>query len=209
VAALTGLLARLTYVELAQVRPAVWREGLRGLGRLTVQLVVTQGLVLGALAGLFVLLRRLPPWLVFEASGPLGATAEEGAGQTVMVLGLLIEAALWPLGVLVLLLGPVLVVEQCGMVRAVRQWAGLVRRYFGHVLLCEALALMIGALLTAPFALPLLILLLRDPGPRFQEATAVVRDVVAGLTLAPFLAYLVVANVFVYLHLRYEGGARR
>src|SRR5205807_157003 len=60
VATLTGLLARLTYVELAQMRPARWRDARRGLVRLTVRVAVAQGAVLAALVGLVVLLRWLP-----------------------------------------------------------------------------------------------------------------------------------------------------
>jgi hypothetical protein len=209
VAWLTGLLARLTYVELAQMRPARWREGLRGLRRLTVQLALTQGLVLAALAGLFVLLRKLPSWLVFAGDGSRWAATQEALVQTVVVAGMLIEAVLWPFGALVLLLGPVFVVEQCGAVRALRQWLALLRRDLGRVLLCTGMALAIGALATAPLALPLLTLLLRRPGSRFEEVADAACAVVAGLTLAPLLAYLIVANVFIYLHLRYEPGARR
>jgi hypothetical protein len=200
VAATTGLLTRLTYVELARLRPARWREGLTGLDFLTARLAVTQGLVAGGTLGLIALLRWLPTWLL---AGEPGAAREAWAGAAVVV-GLVLEVCLWPVCAFVLLLGPILVVEGSSVVGALRQWARLVRQHPGRVLLYEALAMGQGLIATLPFAFPLLALYGLPLDERLLGVAVFTRHVLTGLALAPLLAYLVVANVFIYLNVRYS-----
>src|SRR5262249_21611235 len=152
VAATTGLLTRLTYVELARLRPARWGEGLSGLDFLTARLAVTQGLVAGGTLGLIALLRWLPAWLLAGHPGP----ARETWAAVATVVGLVLEVCLWPVCVFVLLLGPILVVEGASVIGALRQWARLVRQHPTRVLLYEALAMGQGLIATLPFAFPLL-----------------------------------------------------
>ncbi len=208
-AALSTLLSRFTYVELSQMRPARWGEGLQSLRAFTARLAVAQGGAGALLAAFILVLRELPVWLRFGAEEQPWATLEQVLGHAAVVLGMGLELVLWPLAALLFLLAPIVVVERCGVGSALRQWLALARRDFWKLLFCEALALSIGALVTLPFALPLFVLHLREPEARYAETARVVRDVVAGLTLTPVLAYLVVANVFVYLHLRYELAGRR
>jgi hypothetical protein len=47
------------------------------------------------------------------------------------------------------------------------------------------------------------------PGGDWEEVMLVTSNVLYGLALTPLVAYLVVANVFLYLHLRYEPKPRR
>jgi hypothetical protein len=208
VALVGGLLARLTYFELANLRPARWRDGLRGLPGLAVRLAVVQGGALVILVGLIVLLRRLPSWLPEGGDGSPWDAIEPAAVQALFGISLILEAALWPLCALVLPLGPLLAVERCGALTALREWLALVRRHFARLLLCEGLALGIGLVVSVPFCLPVLVLFTRQPEPHLAETATVARDVLSGLALTPLLAYLIVANVFIYLALRYEWGGR-
>jgi hypothetical protein len=200
VAATTGLLTRLTYVELSRLRPARWREGLAGLDFLTARLGVTQGLVVGGTLGLIALLRWLPTWLLAGGASP----AREVWAAVAVVVGLVLEVCLWPVCVFVLLLGPVLVVEGASVVGALRQWARLVRQHPGRVLLYEALAMGQGLIATLPFAFPLLALYGLPLDERLLGPALFTRHVLTGCALAPLLAYLIVANVFIYLNLRYS-----
>jgi hypothetical protein len=203
VAATTGLLTRLTYVELARLRPARWREGLTGLDFLTVRLAVTQGLVVGGTLGLIALLRWLPGWLL-GAGGPETAAVRETWAAVAVAWGLVLEVGLWPVCVFVLLLGPILVVEGSSVLGALRQWARLVRQRAGRVLLYEALAMGQGLIATLPFAFPLLALYGLPLDERLLGVADFTRHVLTGCALAPLLAYLIVANVFIYLNLRYS-----
>jgi hypothetical protein len=55
-------------------------------------------------------------------------------------------------------------------------------------------------------ALPWLALVSYQPQPELQPAVRFTRWVLAGLALSPLLAYLMVANVFIYINLRYESA---
>ncbi len=199
-AATTGLLTRLTYVELARLRPARWRESLAGLDFLTARLAVTQGLVAGGTLGLIALLRWLPTWLLADNPDP----AREAWAGVATVVGLVLEVCLWPVCVFVLLLGPILVVEGNSVVGALRQWARLVRQHPGRVMLYEALAMGQGLIAALPFAFPLLALYGLPLEERLLGVAVFTRDVLTGLALTPLLAYLIVANVFIYLNVRYS-----
>jgi hypothetical protein len=209
VALITALLSQLTYVELCRLRPARWREGFTGLGGLTVRLALAQLLVAGGVLVVIGLLDWLPGWLL--AKGPGDEPMREFLARTAAVAVQVAAVGLWPFFILALLLGPVLVVEECSVFSALRQWFGLLRAYPWQVFLYEALALGLGAVVTVPLVLPLLVLPAFDAGldGRLTAATAFTRQVLTGLALAPLLAYLVVANVFIYLNLRYEYGDRR
>ena len=56
--------------------------------------------------------------------------------------------------------------------------------------------------------MPWLVLFLYEPKdfPQLLPAIAFTRTVLSGLALAPLLAYLMVANVFIYINLRYESA---
>jgi hypothetical protein len=202
----TALLTRLTYVELALLRPALWKEGLAGLGALACRLVLAQGGVMAAVLGLMVLLHWLPLWLL--PAGESGAAGPTNGAGIVCVLALLGEVALWPLFFFAWLIGPILVVEQCSVGKGLSEWARLLRRHLGRTFLFETLAAGIGVLLLVPLLLLLLPLFNPAPDERLHLPVALTRNVLLGLALTPSLAYFVVANLFVYLNLRYELAGR-
>jgi hypothetical protein len=203
--ALTGLLTRLTYVELARLRPARWREGLAGLGRSTVWIAAGQLLVWGAAWGLIVLLRWLPFWLG-GAEQPWTPARQILAGSA-LTLGMLLEASLWPWFFFWWLMPPLLVVEDCTVWSGLRNWLVLLRQQLGRVFLYQAMAVGLGVLVTAPFLVLIAPLFLSSFFP--PEAANGTRAILLGLAFAPLLAYWITSNVFIYLNLRYGAGGRR
>jgi hypothetical protein len=207
---LTGLLSRLTYIELARLRPARWREGLAGLVPLTFRVVLTQVLILGAAWGLIVLLRWLPHWL-----GPGGdeswTTGRQIAAGTALALSMILEAVLWTVFFLWWLVPPVLVVEECSIAKGLRQWYALLRRHLGRVFLYQTMAVGLGVLVTAPFLVLIAPLFLPTfyPPEELREVAGAMRFFLLGLACAPMLTYWIVANVFIYLNLRYGASGRR
>jgi hypothetical protein len=209
-AGLTALLTRLTYIELARLRPARWREGVEGLGRLTVWLTAALVLVGGAAWGLTVVLRWLPFWWGGGAE-ETWSDSQQLLGGTALILGMLLQALLALLFVLWWLLPALLVVEDCTVWRGLRQWLHLLRDNFWRCFLYQMMSLGLSVLIAASFLLPLAPLFL----PSFvapAELSAIVRGtrrLLFGLTCAPMLTYWITSNVFIYLNLRYGGSGRR
>jgi hypothetical protein len=206
-AALTAaLLTRMTYVELSRLRPARWREAFAGAAGLTLQVAVAQVLVLGTTLLLIVALRLLPTW--FLGSGPGGeAWSSDVGANTTLVLSMFAEVALWPIFGLALLLPGLLAVENCSAASALVQWLRLLQRDLGRAFLYEALAVGVGLVATLPLLFPLLPFAgtsFEHFDPRLGPAVVVTKTVLTCLAFAPLFAYLVVANLFIYLNLRYE-----
>jgi hypothetical protein len=200
-AACIGLLTQLTYVELSQLRPAKWSEGFIRMGRLTVRVALVQVLVVGLLVGLGVLLHWLARSQPAARGTLLGWT--DIAAVASLLGALLAEVALVPLFCLSLLLAAILVVENCSIWKALRQWRELVARDRGRILLYEALAFSIGALVTVPFIVPLLVVGIVPVDPRLSLVVVFLRDLLFGLALTLLLGYLTIANLFIYLNVRY------
>jgi hypothetical protein len=81
------------------------------------------------------------------------------------------------------------------------------RHHLGRVFLYQAMALVLGLLMTVCFLLPIAPLFVpafASPEP-LANVAAGTRCLLLGLACAPLLAYWTVANVFIYLNLRYGG----
>ena len=206
---LTALLTRLTFVELARLRPARWREGLDGLGRLMVWMVASQAIVWGAVWGLIVLLRWLPFWL---GPGPEEAwnKSQQILAGSVLALGMVGEALLRLVFFFWWLLPPLLVVEDCTVWTGLRQWLTLLNRHLGRVFLYQTMAVGLGVLVTAPFLLLIAPLFLPTfyPPEALHEVADGTRFLLLGLACAPLLTYWITSNVFIYLNLRYGASGR-
>jgi hypothetical protein len=207
---LTALLTQLTYVELSRLRPARWYEGLAGIGRLTLRLVLIQVLVRGSAWGLIVLLRWLPYWLGSAPDEPW-TTGQQIFAGIALAVGMVLEAILWPVFFFWWLTPPILAVEECSVWRGLRQWLALLRLHLGRVFLYQMMAVGLGVLLTAPFLLLIAPLFLPTfcPPEELHEVMGGTRSVLLGLACAPMLTYWIVANMFVYLNLRYGASNRR
>jgi hypothetical protein len=207
---LTVILVKLTYVELSRLRPALWSEARVGIGRATLRTVLTQVVLLGAAWGLMVFLRWLPYWL---GPGPdeSGSVPRQSAAGAALALGMVLESVLWVVFFFWWLLPPILVVEECSIGRGLWQWVDLLRKHFSGVLLYQALALSFGVLLTAPCLLLIAPMFLPSfcPPEGLLDLTESVRYRLLGLACSPMLTFWIVANVFIYLNLRYGASGRR
>jgi hypothetical protein len=207
---LTSLLTRLTYVELARMRPARWRHGFDGLGQLTVWVVVSKLIVWGCVGGLIVLLRWLPVWLS-TGTEEIPNQGHRILGGAVLVVCILGEVLLYPVFFLWSLLPPLLVVEGGTVWSGLRQWLDLLRRHLGRVFLYQTMATGLGVLVTAPLLLLIVPLFLPafHPPEGLQEIFRDTRLFLLGLACAPLLTYWITANVFIYLNLRYGTISQR
>lgn len=207
--ALTGLLTRLTYIELTRLRPARWGEAVSGLGRLTVWIAASQVMVYGTVGGLIVLLRWLPFWLGPAADEPW-STSQQMLGGMCLVLGMIAEALFYPVFFLWLLLPPLLVVEDCTVWSGLRQWLALLRRNLPQIFLYQTMAIGLGVVVTTPLLLliaPLSVPTFYPPS-ELQDVAGGTRFLLLGLACAPLLTYGITSNVFIYLNVRYGASGR-
>ncbi len=195
-AAVAGaLLTEMTYLQLARLRPASWGEAAAGLGRSLPRVFAGYLLIGGGAVLAIALLRAVPAWLGAAELSWSAAVREALTGVAVVL-----EVALWPVVAFALLLAPVAVVEECSLAGAFAQWAWLVRQQLPRLLLYEGLALLLGGVVALALALPLVLAAwAAGSGP----AVGFVLRVLEGLALTPLVAYLAVANVFIYLNVRY------
>jgi hypothetical protein len=195
-----GLLARMTHAELSELRPVRVREASAGSGRLISRLACAYLLVVGGALLLMHGVRWVPGALAARAAfAGLTGDAFDLLLAGLSVAGLVVEAALWCSIALVGLFAPILVVEDLSLGRALGAWARLIREHLGRLLLGEALAVGLGSLAALPFALPVWLAADHYPG-----LPAAAQNLAYGIALAPLTAFLAVANVFIYLDVRYE-----
>jgi hypothetical protein len=204
----TALLTRMTFVEVSRLRPARWSEAFKGLIGLSFRLAFAQLVVAGNTLLILELLRVLPGYFLnadpLEGNAPHGLTAMLAA-----IVAMIAEVVQWPVFGLSFLLAPILTVEGCSIGAALLQWLRLVRRQFGRAFVYEAIALGVGLMITLPIYLPLMTFVTIYHYKEILTAVLATRTVLATMALGPLFAYMVVANVFIYLNLRYETGSPR
>jgi hypothetical protein len=193
------LLTQMTFIEMSRRRPATRNEIRAGLLGNTLRLALDLALLVGLLGGLLALFRWLPDLVHSRLESGALSDALQCA---LLTLRLLLEVIVWPIFVLaLLLLGPIVVIEETSALGALLAWLSMLRQHLGRIYLYEALALAIAGVLTLPLLIP--ILLASNAGhSHFAERATL--QVLAGVALTPMLAYVFVANVFIYLNLRYE-----
>src|SRR6476619_5290723 len=100
-----------------------------------------------------------------------------------------------------LLFGSIAIVEEASFLGVLREWWTMLRRHLARLLLYETLVILLGFLLAAPFLWPVLFSSLTYPagGTFLSVVENSTLTIVGGLALTPLLAYLLVANVFIYL----------
>jgi hypothetical protein len=202
-----ALITRMTFVELSRLRPARWGEVVVGLEHHALQVMavylLSVGSVLLATAGL----RELPAWIL--ENDLEGFLASEAFAGCATIAALVLEVLLWPVLGLAMLLPPIVIIEECGVLGAIRQWWALIRRHLSRVFLYEALATALGALMSLPFLFPILLAgLFSNHGPAQAEFAWGTLAILSACAATPLVAYMLVANVFIYLNLRYELSGR-
>ncbi len=201
---MTALLTQMTLVELSRLRPARWKEASARLGGNTVRLMVCFVLLGGGVSLAIAGLREWPAWVLDQNPGA------EFLAAAATVLALVLEVLLWPILALALLFGPIVVMEECGLGQALVQWWRLLRQHLGRVLLYEALTAALGAVAVLPLLVGVLAAAwfsLADESFLTVKWSAL--SLLGGLALSPLAAYLVVANMFIYINLRYEFSPER
>jgi hypothetical protein len=201
----TALLTRMTFVEVSRLRPARWREAFSGLTGLVIRLAIALLVVAGNTLLIVELLRNLPVYFLYN--NPLqDAIPAEVMAAVAVIAAMLAEVLQWPIYGLALLLAPILAVERCSVGTALLQWLRLIRRQLGRAFVYEALAVGVGLIITLPLIVPLMTFatIYRFNNVRVDLAIQEARMVMEAMALGPLFAYLAVANVFIYLNLRYE-----
>ena len=206
-AGLAAVLSRMTYAELSRLRPSRLRDGIPGVGKLTIRLTVAFTLLGGMILAMVLLLRWLPGKFLL-----LGEGREDQvwllAAEVVATLAVPGEALLWALLLMLMPLAALLAVEECSVVSGLWQWLKLVRKYPLRVLVAQSMIFSFAWLLTIPLGAVLAALWTWEPPSSLARTVDLARAVFAGLALSVPVAYVLVANVFSYLHLRYEAARR-
>ena len=201
-----ALLTQMTFVEVSQLRPARRADTTTALGRSFWRLVGALVLLGGLLIAAVGCLRFAPSWAMeLTARGEWELWLE----ATVTALALVLQVLLWPVFGFLLLLAPVVLIEERSLIQSLAIWASLLWQHFSRVILYEALALALASIAALPFVLP--VGLTFESAPRTGSVGSVadaVLIVLTGVALTPLIVYLLVANVFIFLNLRYEHAPR-
>jgi hypothetical protein len=214
---LNALLARLTHTEVSTMRPARLREALAGLPRYAGAVVIANALVAGGALAFLLLLNQIPDLAGrgLHRMGLEGGTLFSALHAPILILVTVLAVLCWLVVGLCWLLTPAIVVEDSSWLAGIREWRQLVRDHFGRVLVYEGLAILLGIAVALPVTAAASLALAGHPSTEpawpsgFGTGAVGARNAVVGaLTAAPLLALMGVANVFIYLNLRYEQGNR-
>ena len=105
-------------------------------------------------------------------------------------------------------------VEESSWLAGIREWRQLLRENFGRIVVYEGLALMLGIAISLPLTMAIGLALYGEPCRRDGERT-IELDVSARCGMCsrgrrgPAIGPAPVANVFIYLNLRYEQTSAR
>jgi hypothetical protein len=209
---LNALLARLTHTEVSSMRPARLREGLAGLSRSVGAVLIANALVAGGALAFLFLLSHVPD-LAARGLTRMGLrdTLYSATLAPILILMTVLKVLCWLVVGLCWLLTPAIVVEDSSWLAGIREWRQLIRDHFGRVLVYEGLAVLLGIAVALPVTVAVSLALTGQPTiiPAWPDgaglgAPGARAAVVEALTAAPLLALMGVANVFIYLNLRYE-----
>lgn len=216
---LNGILAKLTHTELATMRPARFRDASATFGSYAIPVIFANVFVAGVGLGLLFLLHKVPAWTQQAlADGGMNEAARDIVFAPILVLVILLSILAWIVIGLCWLLTPAIVVEESSWLAGIREWRQLLREHFGRIVVYEGLTVLLGIAISLPLTLAVNLALYGRPaivpawpvavGDASRLATGAVEAAMHGLTAAPLLALLPVANVFIYLNLRYEQSGR-
>lgn len=212
---LNALLAKLTHLELSSMRPAKLSEALGPFMNYALPVVVANGVIAGGGLGFLFLLQKSLQWSEdWLQSTTMGATAQDVVLAPILVVFFLLSILSWIVVGLCWLIAPAIVVEESSWLSGVREWRQLLREHFGRIIIYEGLTLMLGIAISLPLTVAVNLALHGRPAilPEWPLGSGIgenwvqggVQAVMHGLTAGPLLCLLAVANVFIYLNLRYE-----
>jgi hypothetical protein len=203
-ASVVALLTRQTHLELSTLRPVRLAEARQGIGPFIFRVFVGYVATMGVCIGLIVLLRHVPEWLTKGLEGT-SAPVVDIVLTVVWGASLVIVAVLLTVILLSFLIPPILIVEECTVGDALREWRSLWREHRIRVVVYEGLALALALVAALPLAVPVYLAQRYLPpaahGNWLSQAVPLMLDaIVAG----PALTFLAVANLYIYFNLRYE-----
>lgn len=202
-ASVTALLTRQTHLELSSMRPVYPDEANKEAVPFILRVFFGYVATIGIAAGAIVLLQHLPGWVGDWTSG-MKADVAEGLIAVVMVMGTLAAVGVFALILMSFLLPPVLVVEECSLGKALREWRAILREHRLRLMIYEGMAIALSAVAAIPVALPVFLAQQYGPGLGSTVIGQALPFALWGIAVAPAIAFLAVANLFIYLNLRYE-----
>ncbi len=203
------LLIRITQEEVTRMKLVRLSDVTPGASTFALRLYGGYLLLAGIAGTLLTLLRHSPQWLGTLAQElDLGLSMLEVLATIIHVVTLLVAVGYWLLIGLMWLLGPVLIFEEPPLGTAIREWASLIRKHWRQLMLYEGLALILGMAITLPLGVPVALAYFGGPLLVSGLPQQLTLAVLAGTAAGPLLAFLAVANTFIYLNLRYESPSR-
>jgi hypothetical protein len=202
----TSILTQLTAFEASHYRSATFQDIRGGLIGSIVRLTCALAILGGVIGGMIFVFHSLPGWLTPADQSDMDVWLEMLL-NVVSGASLLLEVICWPiLGFAMLLLGPILIVEEYSVLRALVAWIGMLRQHLGRIYIYQALAFASAAVLTLPLLAPIWLAFgfVRGNPLTMWAGEAIPFALLVGLAMTPTLSYLLVAHVFIYLNLRYE-----
>jgi hypothetical protein len=212
---LNAVLSKLTHLELSTMRPAQLKEALASFSGYAIPALIANVFVAGVALGLLFLLQRVPIWADRAlADAGMGESTRDLLFTPIYVVVLLLSILFWLIVGLCWLLTPAIVVEESSWLAGIREWRQLLREQFGRIVVYEGLTILLGIAISLPLILAVSFALYGGPSliPAWPISAAAEPNwirgaglaAIHGLTAGPLLALLAVANVFIYLNLRYE-----
>jgi hypothetical protein len=214
---LNAVLSRLTHLELSTMRPARLADALRSFSTYAIPALLANAVIAGSGLGLLFLLNKAPGWTETALKdGGMGDATRTLLYTPVLVIVYLLSALVWLFVGLCWLLTPAIVVEESSWFAGVREWRQLLRDHLSRIVVYEGLTILLGIAISLPLAVAVHLALFGAPtlfpawpagtGDGASGVLGPVRAAMHGLAAAPLLALLPVANVFIYLNVRYEQG---
>jgi hypothetical protein len=196
-------LTRQTHMELSRMKRVPRSEALRDIGPILFRVFLAFVATFGVGFALLTLLQHVPDWL----DKPLrtsSASVAEAVYSATWAISLAIGIVVGCVFLVSLLLPPILVVEECSLGDALREWRALLNEHRARVLVYEGMALGLALITALPLIVAVSLAQQYVPAAipnKFGQAFALM---IRGLTIGPALAFLAIANLFIYLNLRYE-----
>jgi hypothetical protein len=205
----TSLITRATVAEMSHTGRGQWSEATRALPRTSSSLAILYLLVFGTTGLAVWVLSRAMAWLPLDWQPE---TREAIAGVAAVLL-LVIGVLLGPLTLTAFQFAPILVIEECSAGKAFGLWWQAIVRHGRRLYLYEGLAAAVAVATALPLLVPLALLaptfLAKELASPWPLIRGIVLAILAALAAARLFTYLIVANLSIYLNLRYEQVLRR